>query len=66
MDAGEFLDARIFYLCISLTRNRANSYTDFCAALFAVQKLARFCGSRVDEKRICARFRPFKSLCGPV
>ena len=36
------------------------------AVLFAVQKLARFLGSRVNERWIRARFCPFKNLSRPV
>ena len=36
------------------------------AVLFAVQKLARFLGSRVNEKWIRVRFCPFKNLSRPV
>ena len=32
------------------------------AVLSAVQKLARFLGSRVNERRICTSFRAFKDL----
>ena len=36
------------------------------AVLFAVQKLARFLGSRVNERWIRASFCPFKNLSRPV
>ena len=36
------------------------------AVLFAVQKLARFLGSRVNERWIRARFCPFKNLSRPL
>ena len=36
------------------------------AVLFAVQKLARFLGSRVNERWIPASFCPFKNVSRPV
>ena len=58
------MNGRIFYLFNPFTRNREILLQ--LAVLFAVQKLARFLGSRVNERWIRASFCPFKNLSRPV
>ena len=77
LGVDKFLNGRISYLANRLHGSAqilfqiavlfSRVHTNICiVSSLEWLKLARFRGSRVNERRIRASFCPFKNLCGPV
>ena len=65
MGLDKLLNGRVFFTCATRLHGAVQILLQI-AVLFVHQRLARFRGSSVNKRRICASFCPFKNFFGPV